>query len=456
MSFTTITLEQPFTTISYIPRPPSVFTLRHLQSQIAALGPFTIHPINASTTLASLSQRAATRESHHLLLLLLIAFIFAIPTFVIAIVAMSLLPPSHPLAVYFNAPIWNSATRGTLSLFALATPVQFGVGSMFYRHAWASVRGVWKRKGAGRWKDRLLRWGSMDTLVALGTTTAWVASVAFMILDGTTQPIDGMGGDMSYFDSSVFLILFILAGRWLEGVSKRRTGEQVEKLGKMKPVVGILFSPDLPQEEEDLDERGEDDKNTTGTSLALVASLSTPSIAQPRTSTVSVDFLEMGDTLLIPPGSSVPLDSILLPHSPSSSFDESSLTGESLPLLKSPASEIYAGSTNLGPAAVIVRVVTGPGETMMDGIVGAVREAMGRKASIERFADRITGYFVPAIVAIAGLTFGIWIVRGYSGTLPEEWLDERGKGGWALFAVQFAVAVLVVVSFPSYEGMGWY
>lgn len=257
---------------------------------------------------------------------------------------------------------------------------------------------------------------------------------------------------MSYFDSSVFLILFILAGRWLEGVSKRRTGEQVEKLGKMKPVVGILFSPDLPQDEHI--NQAEDDKNLPTTSLVLVNSVSTPTIALPRTSTVPVDFLEMGDTLLIPPGSSVPLDSILLPHSPSSSFDESSLTGESLPLLKSPSSEIYAGSTNLGPAAVIVQVVTGPGETMMDGIVGAVREAMGRKASIERFADRITGYFVPAIVAIAGLTFGVWIVRGYSGSLPAEWLDERGQGGWALFAVQFAVAVLVVVSLLSFFARG--
>lgn len=456
VSFTPATLEQPYTTVTYLPRPPTTFTLRHLQSQIASLGPFTIHPVNASTTLASLSQRATTRESQHLLTLLLIAFAFAIPTFLIAIVFMTLLPTSHPLAMYFTDPVWGSASRGTLALFALSTPVQFGVGAMFYQHAWKSVRGVWKRSGEGKWRNRFLRWGSMDTLVALGTSTAWGSSVGFMILDVVTPVMeDGRGGMMSYFDSSVFLIMFILAGRWLEGVSKRRTGEEVEKLGKMKPVVGILFSG-APTDEGEVED-GKDDQqddpdagaklatSSTLASLPTLAASPSSSTPIPRTSIIPVDFLEQGDILIIPPGSSVPLDSILLPTSPSSSFDESSLTGESLPLLKAPSSEIFAGSMNLGPAAVIVRVVTGPGETMMDGIVGAVREAMGKKAEIERFADMLTGYFVPVIVGIAGLTLGVWMVRGYSGNLPNEWLDQ-GRGGWALFSVQFAVAVLVVVS----------
>lgn len=83
---------------------------------------------------------------------------------------------------------------------------------------------------------------------------------------------------------------------------------------------------------------------------------------------------------------------------------------------------------------------------MIDGIVSAVRDAMSRKAGIEKLADLITGYFVPVIVGIAGTTFGIWIVLGYSGALPDSWLDGQREGGWALFAVQFAVAVLVVVS----------
>lgn len=85
----------------------------------------------------------------------------------------------------------------------------------------------------------------MDTLVALGTTAGWTASVAYMALDISQPAMNGMGGDMGYFDSSVFLMLFILAGRWLEGVGRRKTGEAVEKLGQMKSPTGILWEEDI-------------------------------------------------------------------------------------------------------------------------------------------------------------------------------------------------------------------
>lgn len=256
-------------------------------------------------------------------------------------------------------------------------------------------------------QDRLFSWGSMDSLVVAGTTTAYVASFVFMVIDINTPDIMAQ---MSYFDASVLLILFILLGRLLEGMAKRRTGDAVSALGKMKPVTGLLYK------QNDLTGEG-------GTEL------------------VEASFIEVGDILLIPSGSAVPLDSTLLPMSSSSSFDESSLTGESMPVLKQSEDFVFAGSTNLGPSAVIVRVEKHSGETMIDGIVDVVRDAMSKKASIEKLADTITGYFVPAIVFIALFTFIIWIVEGYSGALPVEWLPEQG-GSWTLFAVQFAVAVL--------------
>ena len=96
----------------------------------------------------------------------------------IAIMAMLLLPRSAALAEYFATPIWGNASRGTIALYVLAMPVQFGSGGHFYVRAWKSIRGVWTRDGPGRWRDRLLRWGSMDSLGALGTTTGWSASGA--------------------------------------------------------------------------------------------------------------------------------------------------------------------------------------------------------------------------------------------------------------------------------------
>lgn len=360
---------------------------------------------------------------------------------------MSLLPQSHPLAAYFSTPIWGNASRGTVALFALATPVQFGVGSLFYVRAWKSLRGVWKRGGEGRWRNRLLRWGSMDSLVALGTTAGWSASVAFMAIDvrAGSDPMDmPRGGTMGYFDSSVFLVLFIMAGRYLEGLSRRRTGDAIEALGSMKTATGILVVGS------GISFDGEDDGKDAAT-VASGADDTGPDVATSvmSSSVVEVDFLERGDVLLIPAGASVPLDSVLVSTSASSNFDESSLTGESRPVLKSPSDDVFAGSTNLGPSAVTVCVSAHAGETMLDTIVKAVGDAMARKAGIERVADLITGYFVPFIVGIAGLTFGIWIVRGYAGGLPREWLSAGDS--WALFAVQFTVAVLVVVRFSLFS-----
>lgn len=240
-------------------------------------------------------------------------------------------------------------------------------------------------------------------------------------------------------------MLFILFGRWLEGISRKRTGDAIEALGKMKVDTGLLYAPpSVDSDDLSLDRKDSFDSMPSALAVDATASPSTSNTIQP----IELDFLEVGDHLLIPSGSSVPLDSILVPNSSPSSFDESSLTGESIPVLKSPGDPVFAGSTNLGPSAVIAKVTSHAGETMIDGIVQVVRDAMANKAGIERIADKITGIFVPAIVAIAATTFAAWLVRGYAGGCPDEWLDKAGArdGGWAFFSVQFAVAVLVVVS----------
>ncbi|KAM0748125.1 heavy metal translocatin [Meredithblackwellia eburnea MCA 4105] len=457
ITFSPLTFSSPVLSLTYIASPS--FTLRSLQFTLSTLGPFTLHPLRPSDRLSALAALAIQREQRSILTRLLISFIIAIPTFIIAIVIMTLLPSSHRLRHYFDTPIWGNASRGTIALFVLSTPVQFGVGSLFYMRSWKSLKGVWRtRKGAagagGRWEkwwDRLFRWGSMDSLVALGTTVGWVASVAFMARDVRTHPIEGegMGGQMSYFDSSVFLMMFILGGRWLEGMSRRKTGEAIEELAKMKVEKGLLWvGGDIG------DKEGETAVDES------VDSVSPQTTGTTSTQPTPIDFLEIGDTVLIPAGSSVPLDSILLPSSSPSNFDESSLTGEARPVLKSPPasnpnrrttatskvgeeSKIYAGTTNIGPSPIFARVVRHSGSTVLDEIVRAVREAMARKAGVEKIADKITAYFVPAVIGVAVITFGIWIVRGYAGDLPKEWLGAEDSS-WVLFAVQFTVAVLVV------------
>lgn len=194
MQYTSFTHLAPETTLTYIPSPPDGLTLRSLKREVEERGPFTLHPI--SSLGASFSNSPAARKEARLLAArVAIAFLFVIPTFVIGVVGMGLLSSTHPFREYWEVTLVGGATRGTIALFVLATPVQFGVGSVFYERAFHTLRAVWR---PGRsWIDRALRWGSMDTLVVLGTTVAWCASVAYMGIDMASDT----RGEMGYFDT---------------------------------------------------------------------------------------------------------------------------------------------------------------------------------------------------------------------------------------------------------------
>ena len=210
ITFAPITLNHPTTTITYTPLPPS-FTLRLLREEIASLG-FTLSVIHVDS-IEERASRARIREQRHILLRFVITLLFAIPTFIVAVVGMSLLRSDSTLRTQLEMPAWGNASRGTLILFALATPVQFGVGWFFYKQAWKSLKGVWRTRKAGAdwrrvWCERLLRWGSMDTLVSLGTSSGYLASLVLMILDIKTKPTQArMGNDMAWFDNSVFFMV---------------------------------------------------------------------------------------------------------------------------------------------------------------------------------------------------------------------------------------------------------
>jgi Cu+-exporting ATPase len=161
ISFTPLTLESPFIDVTYHPSPPIGFTLRSLRNAIVSLGPFTIFSIRATDTLDDLARRAQRKETRSLSIRLAITFIFAVPTFIIAMLGMAFLNPDNSFRRYLETPVWGSAPRGTICLFILATPVQFGVGSMFYERAWKGVRGVWRRDGPGRWKVRAPRFADV-------------------------------------------------------------------------------------------------------------------------------------------------------------------------------------------------------------------------------------------------------------------------------------------------------
>lgn len=401
--YTPFSLNNPTTTITYTPRQP--YTVRDLVRGLAAVAPEFDAEVVRPASVSERSQAIQRREVRVLAAHLGAAVIFAIPTFIIAIVSMVMLPMSHPFRRFWDHPVWGGANRGTLVLWALATIVQFGIGRFFYIRAYHGlaphVRSLLAKFGLcssprpWTWRS-LVSFGSMDLLVALSTSVSYFASVAMLAIDVRHPGRMSIG---TYFDASPFLIMFILLGRTLEAYAKAKTTDAVALLGALRPATAWL----VENEKEDARE-------------------------------IPVDLVERGDVLLIHPGALPPADGIVVYGS--SSFDESSLTGEAVPVAKEKGDEVYTGTTNLS-SAVHIAVTKLGGDTMLDRIIAAVSRAS--KAPLEKAAETLTGVFVPAICYFSICVLALWLGLTYGGVV-----NPHNQAGRAFFAIEFCVAVLVV------------
>lgn len=227
--------------------------------------------------------------------------------------------------------------------FALATVVQIYCGARFYRGAW----------------NQLKTFGSnMDTLVALGSTTAYGYSVWALF----AQP-----GTHVYFMEAAAIITLISAGHWMEARVSSRASSALRALLDLAPAMAVR-------------------KSATGEE------------------TVSVAELVPNDLVILKPGERVPTDAEVVEGA--SSVDESMLTGESMPVDKGPDAKVFAGTSNLN-GRLVVRV-TGTGEhTALAQIIAAVERAQASRANIQRLADRVSSVFVPIVVLVA-IAAGLW------------------------------------------------
>ena len=229
--------------------------------------------------------------------------------------------------------------------FLLATPVQFVFGARFYRAAWAAVRA-----GAG----------NMDLLVALGTTAAYALSLYLWASRG--------GHAHLYFEASAVVITLVRLGKWLEARAKRQTTASIRALAALRPERARI-----------VDAAGERE--------------------------VALARVKVGDRLVILPGERVPVDARV--DEGATHADESLLTGESLPVAKSPGARLIGGSIN-GEGRVVATVVAVGAETMLARIIRSVEDAQAAKAPIQRLVDRVSAVFVPVIVRVAVATLLGW------------------------------------------------
>ncbi|THH07481.1 hypothetical protein EW145_g3359 [Phellinidium pouzarii] len=432
---------KPIVQLTYTPS-PSDFTIRHIVSAIASSKspPFVV-------TIAkppSLEERAALMHSHEqrkLLIRLLSAVILAIPTFIIGIVYMTLVPSTNSVRMWCMRPLWaGNASRAEWALFILATPAMFFSAGPFHWRSGKELYSLWRPGSKTPIWRRFVRFGSMNLLVSMGVSIAYFASVALLALAAVQSPsTDGQGNTTTYFDSVVFLAMFLLAGRFLEAYSKGRTADAVSALGKLRPSDALLLVPenvnDLPDSRSEFD-HSKPDLEKGGADEAMQSEK--PGM---RVQKVNVDLLEVGDVVRVPHGASPPADGTVQLRD-GSQFDESSLTGESKPIKKALGDQVFVGTINRGKV-VEVMITTLGGETMLDKIVNVVREGQTKRAPIEKLADIVTGFFVPIITLLAILTWVIWLALGLSGALPQSYLDIP-IGGWPVWALEFAIAVFVV------------
>jgi Cu+-exporting ATPase len=236
-------------------------------------------------------------------------------------------------------------------LLVLATPVQFYAGFRYYRGTYWATRN---------------RRANMDTLVVMGTTSAYLYSLIATIAPSALSSHD------VYFDTSALIITLVLAGKYLELKSRGATSEAIVKLMNLQPPVAIALRDGVETE-------------------------------------VGAEELAEGDIVLVKPGERIPVDGEV--QAGTSSVDESLVTGESVPREKLIGDAVTGGTVNLG-GLLRVRATRVGRNTTLARIVKLVEEAQSTKAPIERLADTVASYFVPIVILIALLTLGFWLLLG--------------------------------------------
>ena len=292
-------------------------------------------------------------------------------TIPVLVLGMSDLIPGQPILR-----LLSMRTMGWTELL-LATPVVLWGGWPFFERGWASL---------------INRSLNMFTLIALGTGTAYIYSVIAVFFPGIFPSSFRTDGEIPlYFEAASAITALILLGQVLELRARSRTSAAIRSLLKLSPKTARLIGTDGTETD------------------------------------VPIERIETGDTLRVRPGEKVPVDGVVTDGA--SSVDESLMTGEPIPVEKAAGSSVIGGTVN-ATGSFLMRAERIGSDTLLAQIVRMVSEAQRSRAPVQRLADRVSGYFVPAVVLVAVLTFVLWSILG-----PEPKMAH---------ALLNAVAVLII------------
>lgn len=242
--------------------------------------------------------------------------------------------------IQLNMPIWIQ--------FALATPVQFWLGSRFYISSWKTIKNL----GA-----------NMDLLVALGTTAAFGLSLYLWAFGNHMH-----GASHLYFESAAVIVTLVLFGKYLETRAKQQTTAAISALQALRPEVARVKRNSVEAE-------------------------------------IPVDQVQLKDLVVIRPGEKIPVDGVIIEGR--SQVDEALITGESLPVAKNPGDKVIGGSVNSNGVLVVETTALGA-ETMLSRIVRLIEDAQAVKAPVQRLVDKVSSIFVPVVLVISLITILYW------------------------------------------------
>lgn len=342
-------------TVEYL---PELVTLEQIEKAVSKAGPYEVIKEILVEEEKIIREKAFRKLKAKLIVSAVLSFLVLLLSLYEMLPGLQDLDPSF---LYFMA-------------FGLTTPVLFWCGSQFF---------------VGFWKALIHKTFDMNSLIAIGTFSAYAYSVVATVYpDFFTQT----GGKAEvYYDTAAVIITLILLGRFLEAKAKGKTSEAIKKLMGLQPKTARLVLPDGTEKD------------------------------------IPINEVEAGDVILVRPGEKIAVDGEIVEGY--SAIDESMVTGESLPVEKKVGDSVIGGTINKNQTFKFKATKVGD-QTFLAQVIKLVQEAQGSKAPIQRLADKIAGIFVPIVILIAILTFIIWYFWG-----PPPQLN---------FALLTFVAVLII------------
>ncbi|XP_011029249.1 PREDICTED: probable copper-transporting ATPase HMA5 [Populus euphratica] len=313
------------------------------------------------------------------------SLVFTVPVFLIATIFMYIPGIKHAL----DTKLVNMLSTGAILRWVLSTPVQFIVGRRFYTGSYKALR-----HGSA----------NMDVLIALGTNATYFYSVYSVLRAASSTDFESS----DFFETSSMLISFILLGKYLEVLAKGKTSDAIAKLMNLTPGTAILLTLDVEGNvisEEEIDSR----------------------------------LILMNDVIKIVPGAKAASDGFVIWGQ--SHVNESMITGEARPVAKRKGDTVIGGTVNENGVLHIKATRVGS-ESALSQIVRLVESAQMAKAPVQKFADRISKYFVPLVIILSISTWLAWFLAGKFHGYPDSWIP-KSMDSFQL-ALQFGISVMVI------------